>query len=1112
MDNDLSLLQSYARTRDPEAFSEIVVRYQGLVFSACLRVHGDASAAEDSAQECFIRLARKAASVRSSLAGWLHRCAVRVSLDARRRHAARKVREDTYSHLKDRSDDEPAWADVSPHVDKALDDLPDSVRHMVVAHFLHQRPQAQIAKELGVSPATVSRKTEKGVEQLRAALKRVGVTVPVAVLATLLVQNAARAAPKTLSVALGKMAIAGVGGAVAGGATGLAVKAAIAVAAVGIAAGSFVVLRRSGDTLTPAPAGTPVASSPAEPARLAAQEVPPAPRAPLPPGAVARLGRYDKNEADSGHTAPVTVVAFSRNGERVATAGEDRTLRMWTALAGSERWSVPGVKTGAIAFSHDDRETYCSDRGRPQTAIARDSASGTEIRAVKLADKSQRSAISRDGKTAVAFDEEAQRLYLSGPSYPGGASRASEPLAPLGPPRAAGMPDKPALVATGDAYAARWYVRPGSGSWREIGSCARAAAAITVSPDGRMVAFVHREGERPVRLWWLERTPFELIAPARPGDRIRCAEFSPKGGLLATGSWDGSVCIWDATSTLERIRFTGHTAGVSCIAFSADGRYLVSGSDDTTAVVWDLHHLGLVDAPRTGRPWRRVGLLAQCDMGNGFRLGIKRIKAETRATGRGEMSVHVEYLVFAREPDAQLAAAHIERGAARVMTDSGREGTAVPGPVWFARVGTDDGTRPASLILRTYTVPTGTEALSELSGHVTLARIPSRSGRVTWDDPDRQLGQERAAEGFTFTLGHSIKKGRERKIRIIGKIPRANQRDLWLVGNNFMRCGLRYEDGTVVWQDPIGSFNGSRCDVNCSFQESVDARPRSVEIAFATSVSREQLPFRLRNVALPELGNDIWLASDAPRGPRGPTRVESDGLVLALRKVAFQDGSGADKQLMVEIRTVRSTNPRHLAIAEDGLTDLRAVTDRGEELVAQAQGKMRFDTGFASARLAFAPPRQPADRLARLSATCPVLVGSTATVSLPVPSHSSERPTRKGPVVMESYKQTGLSIDVKVSFARGTFARDVAPAAAWKSAIAWELYDEAGTRLVCRGGEFPDPERKPISLRFTAGEKTPARLVVRYPVDYRLEMVPFVFEDVGLPRKPGTFLFERDIF
>ena len=66
MSTDLALLQQYARTRDADAFAELVHRYADMVYATCLRITANAHDAEDAAQESFLELARRARSVATS--------------------------------------------------------------------------------------------------------------------------------------------------------------------------------------------------------------------------------------------------------------------------------------------------------------------------------------------------------------------------------------------------------------------------------------------------------------------------------------------------------------------------------------------------------------------------------------------------------------------------------------------------------------------------------------------------------------------------------------------------------------------------------------------------------------------------------------------------------------------------------------------------------------------------------------------------------------------------------------------------------------------------------------------------------------------------------------
>jgi len=111
-----------------------------------------------------------------------------------------------------KADDGPTWADLAPHVDEALAELPDELRTALVIHFLRGLTQQETAAELGIDQSTVSRRIEKGLDELRGKLRQAGVVASVAVLGTLLSENAATAAPATLLTSLGKMAMSGVGG------------------------------------------------------------------------------------------------------------------------------------------------------------------------------------------------------------------------------------------------------------------------------------------------------------------------------------------------------------------------------------------------------------------------------------------------------------------------------------------------------------------------------------------------------------------------------------------------------------------------------------------------------------------------------------------------------------------------------------------------------------------------------------------------------------------------------------------------------------------------------------------------------------------------------------
>lgn len=70
--------------------------------------------------------------------------------------------------------------------------------------------------------------------------------------------------------------------------------------------------------------------------------------------------------------------------------------------------------------------------------------------------------------------------------------------------------------------------------------------------------------------------------------QVLAVAFSPDGSLLASGSADTTICLWDSTERRLRSTLRGHTHWVRSLAFSPDGAHLISGGGDQTIRIWDL--------------------------------------------------------------------------------------------------------------------------------------------------------------------------------------------------------------------------------------------------------------------------------------------------------------------------------------------------------------------------------------------------------------------------------------------------------------------------------------------------------------------------------------------
>jgi len=70
-------------------------------------------------------------------------------------------------------------------------------------------------------------------------------------------------------------------------------------------------------------------------------------------------------------------------------------------------------------------------------------------------------------------------------------------------------------------------------------------------------------------------------------DEVEACAFSPDGELIASGSKDRTLRLWETTSGVERGIFRGHTNTVMACRFSHDGRLIASASSDRTIRIYD---------------------------------------------------------------------------------------------------------------------------------------------------------------------------------------------------------------------------------------------------------------------------------------------------------------------------------------------------------------------------------------------------------------------------------------------------------------------------------------------------------------------------------------------
>ena len=208
--SDEDLLATFVKSGNEQAFRCLAERYTGLIFHTALRSLNDRTLAEDVAQRVLGVLAKKAAQVvrgNAPLPAWLHRTTILEAKSARRsesRHHRKKEALMSAPNDSHHSVDS-AWQDALPHLDAAIDTLPEADRHVLLLHFVNEMTFPEIARRLGKSAAAVQKQSRRSLETLQRILGKRGVTLSLGILTAGLTAEMAKAGPVLLIPALSSL-------------------------------------------------------------------------------------------------------------------------------------------------------------------------------------------------------------------------------------------------------------------------------------------------------------------------------------------------------------------------------------------------------------------------------------------------------------------------------------------------------------------------------------------------------------------------------------------------------------------------------------------------------------------------------------------------------------------------------------------------------------------------------------------------------------------------------------------------------------------------------------------------------------------------------------------
>jgi WD40 repeat protein/serine/threonine protein kinase len=302
-----------------------------------------------------------------------------------------------------------------------------------------------------------------------------------------------------------------------------------------------------------------------------------------------------------GHEFSVNCVAFSPDGNTIASGSYDNTIRLWDRASAKEIAVLKGHENLVACFAFSPDGNTIASGSDDKTIRLWDRASLKEIAVLKGHEKEVRSvAFSPDGNTiASGSDDKTTRLWDRASANEIAVLKGYEKEVLI---LDGALAKKNAVLVHATEVLCVAFSPDGntiaSGSYKTIRLWDRASAkeiavlkghegwviSVAFSPDGNTIA--SGSDDKTIRLW--DRASEKVIAVLKGHeDYVISVAFSPDGNTIASGSADKTIRLWGRASAKEIVVLKGHEKEVISVAFSPDGNTLASGSADKTIRLWD---------------------------------------------------------------------------------------------------------------------------------------------------------------------------------------------------------------------------------------------------------------------------------------------------------------------------------------------------------------------------------------------------------------------------------------------------------------------------------------------------------------------------------------------
>jgi eukaryotic-like serine/threonine-protein kinase len=260
-----------------------------------------------------------------------------------------------------------------------------------------------------------------------------------------------------------------------------------------------------------------------------------------------------------GHTGVIRAVAWSPDGQNIASASDDATARVWNAATGRRIFSYLNHDSEVLAVAWSPDGQHIASGGWDHTVQVWDAVHNASGIASML----------RWLKSLASFV-----VGIGGFIYRSHTGQVYT---------VAWSPDGQDIASAGNDHTVQvWQALTGR-NITTYGGHTNLVWSLAWSPDGKHIA--SGGSDHSLRIWNVH-TGRKVFINRDHSNVVLAVAWSPDGKHIVAGNSDARVRVWEVSSGSHLLTYHGHVDAVQAVAWSPDGRHIASGSCDTAVHVW----------------------------------------------------------------------------------------------------------------------------------------------------------------------------------------------------------------------------------------------------------------------------------------------------------------------------------------------------------------------------------------------------------------------------------------------------------------------------------------------------------------------------------------------